>query len=65
MNKDFPVVAELRNRKPHGMFTADDIARYADYIQERIVEHITKGHYTQEHAEQMTLANLYAGNDGE
>lgn len=65
MNKDFPVVAELRKREPSGMFTAESIADYADYIQARITEHIAKGHYTQEHAEQMTFADLYAGNDGE
>ena len=38
---------------------------YARYIDESIREHVAKGHYTEEYAQQMTTAHLYAGNDGE
>ena len=62
---DYPVVTELRKRTPSGMFDEKSIADYADYIQATIAEHVAKGHYTQEYAEKMTFAELYAGNDGE
>lgn len=38
---------------------------YADYLNESIAEHVSKGHYSEEYAQAMNTGELYAGNDGE
>lgn len=65
MTEDYPVVAELRKRTPNGMFDAESITHYADYIQASITDYVARGIYTQEFAEQMGFAELYDGNNGD